>query len=209
MNHNEKVGSKFVEIANELQWKPDIIYQIGVGRGDIEIRPMQKAWPNLKFIGCEPHPLTFSRLEKTYPGKLYEIAVGNKLGTTTLYNRPTHKNGASLYQKPDGPGKNEYLCKEKVYITTLDGWFKKPVAMKVLLWMDCEGSELDVLKGGTEFLKGVDVVNLEMSQNPPAEGWCNSEDVHDCLIKNRFILHKKHSFRENNEQYDAVYIKVD
>jgi FkbM family methyltransferase len=186
-------------IAELLEWQADTLYQVGIGMYHKEVDVLRHEWgENLKVIGCEPHPRI--RLED-YPGEVYRVAIANRVGQTSFYARPGHKDGSSLYKR-DGEEFTEYTVK----VTTLDALFPNPEGPRILLWLDCEGAELDALKGGENFLKHVDVINVELTAKSNAKEWCSPGDVHDLLQSRGFFRQWIHTHRVNAGQADAIYV---
>ena len=90
-------GVSITFILDMINWKPDIVFQVGVGQHYKEVEVMQEAWPDVCFIGCEPHPGMARKLDKNYPGEIYECAISDSYGKSTLYVKERHKDGCSLY----------------------------------------------------------------------------------------------------------------
>jgi len=188
-----------------LDWKPDAIVQVGIGNHHEEVELMQKAWSDAKFIGFEPHPGMAKGLQKTYPGELYNLAVSNFNGVGTLHDKPRHSDGASLFEHKDCPGSKGH----KVQIVYLDSFFHtKPVPFgRIMLWVDCEGSELDALQGGQDFIRHVDVINIELTSDPPGKGWCDMMTTHRWLVDHGFRRQSSHSQRSSAGQSDCIYVR--
>lgn len=202
-------GIAAVHISRLLGWSPKMVYQAGIGLHWQEIDCFKECWPDLRFVGCEPHPHLYSSLKKSgkYPGEIHPVALGDHVKTATLYYRQRHRDGSSLNHLYD---KENVTTKQvEVEVNTLDNLFGATVGdvKPILLWLDCEGSELDVIKGGKEFIKHVDMINVEMTGKPPADGWCKPWDVHRALIDYGFVLQYIHTFRSHQGQYDAVYVR--
>ena len=199
-------GVAIVTVVEWLDWRPDTVYQVGVGQFHQEVDVMAECWPGVAFFGCEPNP---SIVNKTidYPGQLLSCAVGDHDGTATLWWTRKHKDGGSLYPFDS----NEHTDVE-VDLHTLDSLYLDGVqaAGRVLLWLDCEGSELAVLQGGERFMEHVDAVNVEMtSQAPWIEGKRIGQamvDVHRWLIEHGFWRQWVHTQR-NRGQHDAIYVR--
>ena len=208
-------GIAVVNICGLLDWRPDVIYQVGVGVNHGEIDHMWESWPGVRFIGCEAHPGIVKSIEKSYPGELYEVAIGAERGKTKLYTKSRHKDGSSLYPHRNQHEHEGYHELGDVLMSTLDSMFASPMwkkwhvqnLPKILLWLDCEGSELDALRGGAEFLKSVQVVNVEMTSNPPGVGWADPIEVHQLLIASGFLRQSVHTNRSSSGQADCVYVR--
>jgi len=197
-------GTAVITFAHLLKWKPDAVFQVGIGLYHQEVNVMQEAWPSVRFIGCEPHPKIAASLRKNYPGELHQCAIGERQGEATLYEKAKHKDGSGLF-----PHKWREQTSLKVQMTTLDLLFPQPHSYgeRLLLWLDCEGGELGALRGGERFVEHVGVINVEMTSNPPCEGWCDMMDVHHWLKARGFRRQYTHSKRSGAGQCDALYCR--
>lgn len=199
-------GLAVAQIVGHLKWVPDAIYQVGIGNHHEEADIFAKGWDGANIFGCEPHPEIYKDIKDKYPGKLYQCAIGNQIGKAVLYSKNKHKDGSSLF--PHDCKKEDEIYKEiNVSITTLDSLFGRSIGERTLLWLDCEGNELDVLRGGKDFICDVDVINVEMTSNPPSGCWCSPVSVHRWLMENGFLLQWTHTNRLHQGQYDSIYVK--
>lgn len=202
-------GMSVGQVAEHLNWRADVIYQVGVGLWHAEVEVLQEEWPGVEFMSTEPDPRIVKELKKEgYPGELTEVALGSKVGRSTLYFKSRHKDGSSLYphKKQKEGVKHDTIS---VPVTTLDILYGKPRKGRILLWMDCEGSELEVLKGGEQFIEGVDVVNVEITGRPPCHGWPTPEEVHDWLVDRGYFLQWIHTQRIWENQCDGIYVRAE
>jgi len=197
-------GIAVVLVAELLEWEPTVIFEVGIGVKHPEVDIFRHAWPTVDIIGFEPHPGIALGIKK-FPGLLHRIALGRKPGQGTLYYSPNHRDGASLFAGDPN------LESADVEIDSLDNlygnlnWKRKDD--RVLLWMDCEGSELDVLIGGEDFVKDVDVINVEMTGVPLRRGWPDPVEVNRWLLDHGFWLQFIHTHRITSGQNDVVYVK--
>jgi len=199
-------GVALYNVANLLGWTPTVIFQVGIGRYCKEVDVFREAWPEAELIGFEPHPEIVYQMQN-YPGLLVRKALGRRKGQARLFWDPAHLDGASVCGDPS----NDRLEEADVEIDTLDNYHAK-VAWKragdrVLLWLDCEGSELDVLIGGEKFMPCVDVVNVELTGNPPRPGWPEPVVVNRWLLDHSFVLQYVHTQRASAGQVDAIYVR--
>jgi len=196
-------GYAIAGILELLKWKPDIVYQVGVGCHHAEIEVMLEEWPDVKLIGCEPHPAIMRGLVKgDYPGELHEIAVSDTIGKKAFFSKDNHKDGSSLF--PLEKNTTEIV----VDVSTLDALFlTESTGKNILLWLDCEGSELDALKGGERFLELVEVINIEMTSKVLGEGGCGLMETHRWLVDHGFKRQCDHTKRSSAGQCDAVYVR--
>ena len=187
-----------------MKWRPASVYQIGIGQYHEEVDVMREQWGNFKLFGCEPHPKLIKDLKENYGGELYEVAISDYEGEAVLYDKPRHKDGSSLLQHTSDPNDHTY----KVSVTTIDKlWANGPEALPCLLWVDCEGSELAVLRGGEKFIDKVDVLNIEITSK---EVWqCPSEgvEIHKWIKDHGFRRQWVHTARAHMGQVDVIYVR--
>ena len=202
---------QFCKVIEAISWQPDVVFQVGIGRDHKETEVILEKWPDVKFFGTEPHPGLQEMLRKPkwlYPGEIYPVALRNFEGTAPFHTKSKHKSGSSFFpfdwHKPD-----EIYGVVVVRVTTLDKLFSGgPGTGRVLLWIDCEGTELDALKGGEQFIKGVDVVHAEMTSNPKGPGWCKPADVHRWLLQHGFMLQWIHPKNVEDGQCNGIYVRT-
>jgi len=198
-------GVAVVNVAKLLDWVPDVIYQVGIGHRHKEVFVMVEAWPHVDLFGCEPHPRIVACL-KDYPGKVFQTAIGGQVGKGKLFDKERHGDGSSLYQFDETEkGGRDYKTID-VDVTTLDEFFVRR-GKHVLLWLDCEGSEWEALEGGEGFVEGVEVINIEMTANPPSKYWPSTVEIHCWLMDHGFLRQTTHTTRSHSGQYDAIYVR--
>jgi len=190
-------------VAEAIGWKADVVHQVGIGTKYEEMDVLMEEWgPNLTIIGCEPHPeMDLSK----YPGTVHQVALSNYIGTAKLHSKKRHKDGSSLH--PHKERADEKYKTIEVSVTTLDLLFPNPIAGRLLLWLDCEGSELAVMQGGVEFLKSVSVVNIELTARPSGIGWATPVQMHKFLVERGFWLQWIHTQRIDSGQNDGIYVR--
>jgi len=198
-------GAAVCIVAERLGWDADLIIQVGVGFHHKEIDVMKsEKWPDAELIGYEPNPKIFIGIDGKYPGTVINKAVSSKSGVMSLWEKKAHKDGSSLKKFN---GTNRKLFEHTVYVTTLDEQISCRFSTdgNILLWLDCEGSELDVLNGATTLLGHVDMINIEMTSDPPSDEWPDTRVVHNKLRDHGFFRQYLHTMKGN--QYDAIYVK--
>ncbi len=199
-------GIGVTQVGNAIGWKADTVYHVGVGQYHEELDVMQEKWDGVRLIGFEPHPGLAKKLKEEYPGEFYWTALGDKPGMGTLHVKKKHKDGSSLY--PHFQTRvDETYDKIEVPITTLDLLFRHAGGGHVLLWLDCEGNELNVLKGGENFIQYIEMVNVETTAKAPGTGWCSAEDVDNWLVAHGFFRQWTHTLRCHIGQCDVVYVR--
>ena len=207
---HRRSGNAVVQHCKILKWHPDIVWQVGVGQNHQEIDCLLEEWPEIKMIGFEPHPRTYGQIKDKFPGELFNLAVSDKVSKVTLYSKPRHKDGSTT--RPGGKG-FENADSYEVETTYLDhpdiSLMSDYTNKDKLLWLDCEGAELDVLDGAREFIKHVQAVNVEMTGAPDGEGWCDPEEVNAQLHEDGFFLQITHTNRPSSGQFDGFYVRGD
>ena len=196
-------------VAERCGWDADWVIQVGVGMYHQETDVLKREkWPDSKFIGYEPNPNIFKNIKQAYPGELFQIAIGKTQGACTLYEKHRHKDGSSCKEfTVDDPNikiSNTY----QVEMKTLDAIFcNGPHEIKgnVLLWLDCEGGELDAIEGAIKLIESVEMINIEMTTKPPSDNWPDTRVVHKRLRELGFLRQDVHTLR--GSQYDAIYVR--
>ncbi len=194
-------------VAEVLGWRADLVIQVGVGNHHQEVDVLSSEWPGVRFVGFEPHPNIFEGLRDDYPGEIHQLAMSNFNGCGTLFAKKCHGDGSSLVFTAD-----PNILTFEVKVRTLDSmWCEEQIwAMqdsRILLWVDCEGRELEALKGGEKTLGLVDVINVEMTSHPPELGWSSPTDIHSYLVSKGFMTQWVHTQRIGAGQTDFVYVR--
>jgi len=199
-------GVALYNVADVLDWFPTMIIQAGVGQHGQEVAVFKEAWPKARLIGFEPHPEIFKQIQEHpgYPGTLHNKALGRCKQTVGLFWKSGHMDGASVYASASG---TDDLKQAEVEMDTLDNCFCGKAINQTLLWLDCEGSELDVLIGGEDSIQYVDVVNVELTGKPPRYGWPDPCEVNRWLLDHGFLLQYIHTQRTSSGQVDAIYVR--
>ena len=194
-------------IAELLEWKPSVIFQVGVGTHHKETEVFQEVWPDAELIGWEPHPEIFKRIKDPlcidvddFPGELHQCALGKYTGRRDFYYDAAHVEGASFFG-------GEKFQSISVKVRSMDDCYPPPENAETLFWLDCEGAELEVLEGAVEFIKGVDVINIELTGVPPRVGWPSPVEVNRWLLDHGFFSQYIHTHRCTSGQNDMVYVK--
>lgn len=213
-------GVSVCTLAEWLEWVPRKVYQIGVGLTFPEVAVMRENWPHLEFEAMEPHPWILHALTKrkrhpvhqpikdsSYPGWLWPFAAGARDGRGVIYTGMQHKDGATLHRRYDkeSDAKRQAL---RIRVRKIDTvWPDGPSCRDVLLWIDCEGSELAALRGAERFIEGVDWVNVEITARRLADTWSDPVAVHNWLEAHGFVLQHIHSQRSSSGQGDIIYVR--
>ena len=200
-------GRAVVEYCNLIQFCPKTVYMVGIGPCHEETQVITSAWPDTDLVGFEPNPIIQEQLKKDFPGRFFTYALSNYVGKGSLYSPNRWKNGASLFRV------EKHHSIFPVEVTKLDAlgpFLACPSGRDSLLWLDCEGSELDVLLGGEEFVtERIAAINVEMTGMPHVQGGCKPIQVHRWLVKNGFLQTWSHTHRTTVGQWDGIYLRYE
>jgi FkbM family methyltransferase len=151
---------------------------VGANEGQ-EIARLRQTYPRSRFLCFEPSPKWYKRLTKNFCDadfvKTRELALSDSVGTATFHELPLAGNGSLLPPNPDrwsafNKIKNNEITSFEVQVGTLD---KEAAGLdKIdLLWIDVQGAEGNVLKGGRNTLGRTAAVFLEVALvDSPYEG---------------------------------------
>ncbi len=120
---------------------------------------------------------------------------------------------SSMFKFMDGlngtPFGQELIQEEiKVKSDTLDKWSKKHNVSAVdIMWVDVQGAELMVFKGGKQLLKNTKVIMTEVGLKPYYEGHTLKSAIDEYLISLGFI-ELEEAFELNGFDYEANTIYI-
>ena len=97
--------------------------------------------------------------------------------------------------------------RDKVQVRTLDTLFPDKLPGNVLLWLDCENSELNALHGGIKFIECVDMVNVELTARTSGAAWVPPQVIYRWLRDRGFYMLWVHTMRIPDGQYDAIFVR--
>ena len=149
----------FFCLKNRHGFSPAVCIDVGAGYGTLSI---YKAFPNALHVAVEPLKELIPRLKQAlspYEHIVVEGVLGETNGTLTLLKSDNLLSSTTIHKTP-AIGRPV----EEVKSFTLDT-IMKDVRREgaILLKTDCQGGDLNVIKGGLETLKRCDVVIIETS----------------------------------------------
>jgi FkbM family methyltransferase len=150
--------------------QPATVIDIGANVGQFSVA-VSHMLPDAVLYPVEPDPATAQLLRANLPQRVAAnvavTAVGEKTGSIEFQVNADSQVSSVL---PLGEGRKRAFPGSNVQktvtlpITTLDAMFAgKPLVQPVLLKVDVQGYEDRVIEGGTQLLKGIRWVVLEMS----------------------------------------------
>jgi FkbM family methyltransferase len=143
---------------------------VGANEGT-EIYRLRRSYPNARFRCFEPSPQWFGKLSSRFEGSRYvdrrELALSETKGTATFYELPLAGNGSLLLPDQEEWARltrieDNRMTSFQVEVSTLD-IEAADLPHIDLLWMDVQGAEGNVLKGGVRTLGRVSAVFLEVA----------------------------------------------
>lgn len=151
--------------------KPQYFLDIGANVGDVTLKAL-KSYPKCKAICFEPVQQTFNILKQNLMGLEDRVLLYNKGLSITEEDLDIHItsfHGANSILPQSklhklATGVNE-VRKEKIHLLKLDDISKEfPTKNIDIMKIDVEGFELNVLRGGFNFIKeNVDIIMIEVA----------------------------------------------
>ncbi len=161
-NRKQKPTRDFAQFFKHMASKgfnPKMCIDVGAARGTLEI---YQAFPDAYQIAFEPLPDFHESLAKTlsrYKHEIHHVALMDEPGTKTLVRHPDGYGSSLMHQAKDG-AENLVTVPVKLLDDVLEG---RNLKGDLLLKIDCQGTDLFVLKGGLTTLKNSNVVIVETS----------------------------------------------
>ena len=156
-------GLNLLKLKHELGFVPRTILDVGAQIGDF-YRECKQTWPDSQVMmieatqECEPY------LKDT--GGNYLIAVlSDEKKTIPFYKTKLAETntGNSVYRELTSAYSDDNLIVEDRETTTLDELYDGYTTVFDLIKLDTQGSELDIMNGGSRLLKNTAVIILEVS----------------------------------------------
>ena len=163
---------------------------------------------NVMFF--EPLKKTFDRLKENVGDKaiLVNTALGNIEGEVEMFTETINEGQSSSVLEPDyhlvQHPTIQFNGKEKVKITKLDNFIDENINYNFIN-IDVQGYELEVFKGGSEFLNSVDYVMTEVNRAELYKGCAKVEELDQFL--NSYGFSRVETTWEGVTWGDAFYIK--
>jgi len=164
---------------------------------------------NLLFF--EPIPQTFDVLKKNVPEKwLVNKGAGNFNGTTEMYVENKNQGQSSSILKPKKHlelyPNITFHGKQKISVVKLDDFIENK-DMYNAMNIDTQGYELEVLKGASELLHSIDVINLEINRDELYEGCPHYTEIDNFLKPYGFKRLLTEWWLNSSSWGDALYVK--
>lgn len=189
------------EFLKMSDYAPEELWLAGLGTSAEEITVFREFWPEIEVTAFEPNPnIGVQGLHLPSDVNIHRCALSDYEGETDIHIKYGWGSGASLY-------KGEHETSKKCLVKRLDSFRSRP---DTLLWLDCEGSELDALRGSGAFLDNVTVLNIELTgltEKRSAGTWPKPVEIHKFLRERGFLQVYVHTIRPCVGQFDAIYMR--
>ena len=180
-------------------------------------------FPNANINAFEPVPNSYQLClnNNRFPDKIsvHNLALCEFTGETKFYPVDPVKSsdpnvGASSLLKfipgLNGSFFNQNWVQNEITVkcSTLDDWSQTYGEKIDIIWIDAQGAELRVFKGGDRTLNDVKIIFTEVGLKPYYEGHSLKKEIDEYLINKGFIEIKE-SFELNGFDYEAntIYCK--
>jgi FkbM family methyltransferase len=170
------LDSKFLKHLKDI----NTIIEVGARYGDETIE-LSKNFKNSKVYSFECNPLTIqickNNLENLENIFFYDFALGDKDEILPFYSYHLDNDGASsLYKRIDFD--ETQIFTGNIIVKKLVDFVKKENIVCIdFLCMDCQGYELNVLKGAEDFIKNIRYIIME-EPNPIINTTYLPEGIH-------------------------------
>lgn len=163
---------------------------------------------NVMFF--EPVPSTFQRLKENVGDNaiLVNTALGNIEGEVEMFTETINEGQSSSVLQPDyhlvQHPNIRFDGKETVKITKLDNFIKDKDKYNFIN-VDVQGYELEVFKGGSEFLNSIDYIMTEVNRAELYKGCAKIEELDSFLSEYGF--ERVETTWDGGTWGDAFYVK--
>ena len=165
-------GLNLLKLKHELGFEPRTILDVGAQVGDF-YRECKETWPDSQIMmieatqECEPY------LKETGGNYLIAVLSDTKKVVNFYKTKVADTNtGNSMYKELTSAYSDDNLIVEKRTTYTLDELYDGYTTTFDLVKLDTQGSEIDILNGGSHMIKNttaiiVEVSHVEYNENAP------------------------------------------
>jgi FkbM family methyltransferase len=163
---------------------------------------------NVMFF--EPIPTTFQRLKENVGDRaiLINTALGNMIGEVEMFTETINQGQSSSVLEPEHHlvqhPNIQFNGREKVNITKLDTFIEDKDKYNFIN-IDVQGYELEVFKGGAEYLKTIDYVMTEVNRAELYKGCARIEELDTFL--GEYAFERVETTWDGGTWGDAFYVK--
>ena len=195
---NELSTNEYLNIIKIFLPHNPIVLEAGCHGGQDTVA-IGNMWPEGKIYAFDPVEkfvdFTNAELEKhnIKNARVYQLALSRTSGQQTFYYSTACGGASSLL--PSNLEMKEICDYQDITMTAncmnLDEWAQKENVTYIdFMWLDMEGSELEVLSSSPQILKTVKVIITEINFREFRQGTTRYEDLATFLKSNGFTLYK-------------------
>ena len=204
-------GLNLLKLKHELRFEPRTILDIGAQIGDF-YRECKQTWPDSQVMmieatqECEPY------LKETGGNYLIAVLSDTKKVVNFYKTKVADTNtGNSVYKELTSAYSDDNLIVEKRTTYTLDELYDGYTTTFDLVKLDSQGSEIDIMNGGSRLLKNTAVVILEVSHVEYNENAPLVDEVKEYMESIGFVYNMEIGQTYSNEfngliQKDLVFV---
>lgn len=207
----DEVVAEFLQRVSEYVDLGEIktIFDIGSLNGIESVKFTEKL-QNISVYTFEPNQESYNNVLISTEGidniSVHKLAVSDFNGKSDFFITYENMGGSSLLE-PKLLNKTGYqIGKTEVDVVKLSDWCPSNNVEGVdLMWMDTQGSELNIFKGMGDLLYGVKGIYVESSNIPYYHGAANKIDVIEYL--SNYGLHLVHESYHDEYEGDFTFIR--
>ena len=204
-------GLNLLKLKHELGFEPRTILDIGAQVGDF-YRECKGIWPDSQIMmieatkECEPY------LKDTGGNYLIAVLSDEKKKIPFYKTKVADTNtGNSVYKELTPAYSDENLIVEQRNTYTLDELYDGYTAVFDLVKLDTQGSEIDILNGGSHMIKNTSVIIVEVSHVEYNEKAPLVDEVKEYMESIGFVYNMEIGQTYSNEfnkliQKDLVFV---
>jgi len=210
---------EFMKTIHDTGWSPKVFLDIGSCHLEQTIEVAQYH-PNTRFIAFEPVPwsyqLCYKRSLEWDNVEVYNFAISEVEGYSDFWIVDQNLGGSSLLEPIDVPLSSNKWDKTRVYCRRLDNFLKYLGIESVdTIWMDTQGTELNVLKSLGKYIDDVLFIHAEAAPKEYYKGHILKDELesflHEKGFETKFKVNGPHPYDEGDiiaTKLEKVYNKL-
>lgn len=146
---------------------PRVILDVGA-HDNFSARFLKEQFPAARVLAFEPDPVNFLTCQQNARNiELYNLALGDSEGFATFYHTPGNLGACSLLKPDFVPwAHDQRVLEEKVKVTTLDKFCDENGVIPDVAWVDVQGAEYDLIRGGLKAFSKMRAIYMEVAESP-------------------------------------------
>lgn len=144
-----------------------MLLDIGANHGSYTLLGARRVGPSGRVVAFEPQPVLAGLLRQSLAsngmgqGRVQELALGAQAGSAAFFIPAAGSGSGGLHAAFSARGQHERL---EVRVARLDELWPEPLPREnALVKLDCEGAELEALRGGRRVLSSLPPLLIELN----------------------------------------------